>query len=233
MFLIGPDEKKFRIHRDLFLANSSFIETQTTTKNFDFANSTVRLPDYNVDTFQYFVHWLYNKTLASYHNHGLTEESLRQLEMTSSSAYWTWMREPSAENHHRAKIACEIEGKALVLSSPLSQLVGLYILAGQLQVSGLKDQIYTRITRIYGETTKSRTYYWKNPLGTMAGDKVIAINLAYHNLEDCSLKRLLVRMYVENVDKEQDPTGNKYHPKFYVDVIDELRRRLNASTLGV
>lgn len=193
----------------------------------------IRLPDYNVDAFRYFVHWLYTKSLTGYHNSGINDENLKTNRLARVSADLTWSYQDSIENSISAKSARATEGKALVRCFPLAQLVGLYILADQLEVPDLKDQIISKIIHVYCKTENSRSYYWSQsskPIGAKDADTVIAINLAYHYLKDGFLKPLLVRLYVDNVRKEHNSNTLKYNSEFLVNVIQENCRRADSAS---
>lgn len=228
---VGADEREFRLHYHLLQANSNFFNSEVLNE-VSRINSPIRLPALNPDVFQYFVHWLYNKTLNDYHNCGLKAVSLEKLKSARVSAEKVWNDEDSGENYIAVINARAAEGMCFVRSFPLAQLVGLYILAYQLQVPGLKDQIVTKVVQVYGKNYNARVYYWGQSSGSVGAkdaDAISAINLAYHNLNNCFLKRLLVHLYVENVCDDHISTRAMYHPEFLCDVVDELRRRLDPN----
>lgn len=133
--------------------------------------------------------------------------------------------EDSIEN-----IAGANKGRNLVRCYPFAHLVGLYILANWGQVPGLKDQIVTKIIRIYGINSNARNYYWgqrRTHLGATDVDTADPINLAYNNLDDCFLKRLLVRLWIENTRVRPHEIWARYHPNFLSDVINQMMRPEN------
>lgn len=232
---VGAGGEEFRIHYDLLQANSNLFKTTVVEKSPD-QDRTIELPDYNPDVFRYYVHWLYHKSLDGYHNYGLDTAGLERLRLARVFAVGIWNDEDSGEKYLNANIARAAEGKNLVRSFPLVQLVGLYILAAQLQVPGLEDQIITKIIQVYGKNKNARTYYWgqnSKPIGAKDADAVMAINLAYNNLGDCFLKQLLVQLYIDNVREDYKYIRVEYDAEFLSDVIGQLRRRQGNPNLQV
>lgn len=221
---VGQDNTKFQIHRHLLQANSCILQY------FDTDDTACQLPSFNVDIFRYYVHWLYTKDLVGYHNSGMSAGELELFPLVRSLAEAAWNGEDSGRRFNTRYNARENEGKAFVRCFPLAQLIGLYILASQLQVRGLKDQIVTKIIRVYGKNIHARAYYWgqcSKRIGAVDADAISAMNLAYHNPQGYSLRPLLVRLYVENVIIDHNSTIYKYHPGFLGDVIVRLRRSSN------
>lgn len=125
------------------------------------------LPEQQPETFKYFVYWIYNGTLEGYFRPRAAKPRMEQLETMireleadheekARDYYW----EVENEGYESDKADLEKMKKDIMLAKrarsytgyqdfPLDAAITLFILADALQISGLKDQIVTRIILIY------------------------------------------------------------------------------------
>lgn len=221
--VIGPTEQNFEVDKALLCSKSGYFEKVCKDDT-----SIIILPHQDVSTFQYFLYWLYNQRLLGFHNSGLSPESLLEISVARAFADMVWEGEDTVENLKNARRVREEEGKALIRCYPLEQLIGLYILAEELQVHGLKDKIIAAIAAIYAKNRNSSvnasTAYWSYDWGiTDKAGPVAAVNLAYEKLPGTSvLKRMLVLIYVKMVRIDCKEVRNHFNPEFLCDVLAEF-----------
>ena len=64
--LVGPDERRFDVHKELLCSVSDFFSAALDGGFQESEAGVVKLPEQDVKTFQYFMHWLYTGKLTGY-----------------------------------------------------------------------------------------------------------------------------------------------------------------------
>ena len=222
--VVGSTEQKFGIDKALLCSKSGYFEKECKDDT-----SIITLPHQDISTFRYFLYWLYNQRLLGYHNNGFSPESLLEISVARAFADMVWEGEDTVGNLKNARRVREEEGKALIRCYPLEQLVGLYILAEELQIHGLKNKIIAAIAAIYPKNRNSSinasTAYWSFDWGiTDKAGPVAAVNLAYEKLPGTFvLKCMLVLIYVNMVRTDCKEVRNLFNSEFLCDVLAEFR----------
>ena len=108
----------------------------------------IKLPEQDVKTFKYFVHWLYTRRLRGFYYPASIKPSLQELRQAA-------ITELEAQGLDALQYLDQYNpsGRAVYMAhyrdAPFSHLVGLYILADTLLVHVLKDPIITLIIDVY------------------------------------------------------------------------------------
>ncbi|KAK3172457.1 hypothetical protein OEA41_005779 [Lepraria neglecta] len=206
--LVGPEKHRFDIHKTLLCKSSDFFEVAF-NGSLKEKEGTTTLPEQDVSTFKYYVHWLYTRNLSGYFYPPPKTPTVKELETTA--------REEMAEKQQCELYLLDMDNSkwqnfylAQYRDLPFHSLIELYILADALQVRGLKGRIITTLISVYGYTVpkhlkplKSASLpFWEG--GFRRPDwmppTARAINLAFENLPRCgALRAVLTLLFVDNI----------------------------------
>ena len=144
--LVGPKQHRFDIHKGLLCTKSKFFKA-TCSGNFKEAEGKIQLPSQEVDTFKYFVYWLYTGKISGFYYHDKNLPSIKELKTRIPEAlkHGKWDELANAKEH-----PCLIDFHlANYRDLPFNGLISLYVLADFLDVCGLKDVILTALVKVY------------------------------------------------------------------------------------
>ena len=250
--LVGSQETRFNVHRDLLRESSELFKTSVTGNFEEWDQNEIKLPEQDVEIFRFFMHWLYTGRLRGFYYPPTMKPSLRELRQAAIV---------ELENHN-LDVLEDLDpnnpySKALYVANyqdaPFSHLVGLYILADTFLVHDLKDQIITLIIDVYcwfkhaelvededgaqgtqqdGEEADQAeaytTLFWniEPPPGLEEPSK--GINMAWEALpRNSPLCQLTVECFCDNVVLVEEHTnGRQYHPGFLAAIAQEYALRL-------
>jgi len=156
---VGSEKRRFDVHRELVCSKSNFFAKAFLGDFREAATKIIELPEQDVETFQYFVHWLYTNKLSGYFR-PKGEPSIRELSAAVEASKAVNRRAMNSEDlrkeeEQRRKLYCEKNKDA-----PILELVSLYVLADALQVHGLTDHIITFLLKVYGDNENT---FWDPP----------------------------------------------------------------------
>lgn len=193
---MGPEGQEFNLHKELLCSVSDFFTAAFDGGFKETEEGVLKLPDQSVETFKYFMHWLYKGKLTGYFR-PFSSPPITHLE-TISNAYASVYE---STKHFSALKAKNESYQELVLAifeeAPFHQLVSLYVFAETLQVRGLKDNIVSLIVKVYGLESHRCQLFWPNRERlSSVPDPKHAINHAYRQLPEKSLlKGVMVQLY--------------------------------------
>ena len=202
---VGPEEQNFDIHKSLACHRSEFFKIAC---NGSWAESdgVIRLPEQDVPTFKYFIHWLYTQRLGGYFDNGCELKKLYGLEqgLRAKGSFQAGLRNPMSQKDREDYIWVRDKiGKAILREYPIQHLVNLFVLADKLQVRGLKDPILDQVISTYAIKGLGHHAFWENPDRDIA-PMIDAMNIGYKELPKTSkFPQLLIHMYCLNATDEQ------------------------------
>lgn len=201
--LVGPDEKRFDVHKELLCSVSDFFSAALNGGFKEAATGVVKLPEQDTETFQYFVHWLYSGKLTGYFRAG-TSPSLEDLNIAITTAYdahesATGLPEQT-DAIDKASHALNI---AILEEAPIPALVSLHVLADTLHVRGLKDYIIIVIVKVYAiEKGPANLFWYRHRAIDNLPEPIMVMNDAYEKLPSVStLRRFIIEFYLSNVNE--------------------------------
>jgi len=160
----------------------------------------IELSEQHVETFQYFVHWLYTNKLSSYFR---SKGEMSIWELGTAVKASTAVHEKTLNSED----CCKVEKQWCMWyheknkDAPILKLMLLYVLTDTLQVHGLRDHITTFLINVYEDNENT---FWE-PL--TKSDTVFTCTLvmfkAYVRLEllltSCNIHHLIVHLHVVQV----------------------------------
>ena len=125
---MGSEKRRFDVHRELVCSKFKFFAKAFLGDFREAATKIIELPEQHVETFQYFVHWLYTNKLSGYFR-PKGEPSIRELSAAVEASKAVNRRAMNSEDlrkeeEQRRKLYCEKNKDA-----PILELVSLYMLA--------------------------------------------------------------------------------------------------------
>ncbi|KAI9871210.1 MAG: hypothetical protein M1830_003196, partial [Pleopsidium flavum] len=191
--LVGSEEKGFDLHRELLCSTSKFFAAAFGGRFREAEVGVIKLPEQKVETFEYFVHWLYRSKLTGYFRAG-TSPSIEELSTTAITKTNLFQTTVLLADLKAAGDSSNAAALAAFEDAPFHQVISLYILADALQICGLKDYIVSLLIKVYGIKPSCATRFWATARRPdPVPDPSLAINHAYERLPQSSLlKRVLV-----------------------------------------
>ena len=80
--LVGPEKHRFDIHKTLLCKSSDFFEVAF-NGSLNEKEGTTTLPEQDVSTFKYYVHWLYTRNLSGYFYPPTKTPTVKELKTTT------------------------------------------------------------------------------------------------------------------------------------------------------
>ncbi|KAI9879186.1 MAG: hypothetical protein M1830_009261, partial [Pleopsidium flavum] len=185
--LVGSEEKAFDLHKELLCSTSKFFAAAFGGRFKEAEVGVIKLPEQKVETFEYFVHWLYRRKLTGYFRAG-TSPSIRELITTTIAKANLYKTTALPADLKAVNDSLTATNLAAFEDAPFHQLIPLYILADALQICGLKDYIISLLIKVYGIKPSCATRFWaiaRRP--DPVPDPSLAINHAYERLPQSSL----------------------------------------------
>lgn len=194
VLLVGPEEYRFDVHKGILCRASPFFKAAFDS-GFTEASGTVRLPEQEVATFKYLIHWIYTCRLRGFYYPDTRTPSLFQTQLDAQKeAKKLGLDKPEDlpwDNPFRKR--WDLVNYQDV---PLMSLVKLYILADALQVRGLQDHIISTTEEVYyPESLISVFWQQDEDLSHGLESPVASINLAWAmTLDESHLRALFIAM---------------------------------------
>lgn len=223
---MGSEKRRFDVHRELVCSKFKFFAKAFLGDFREAATKIIELPEQHVETFQYFVHWLYTNKLSGYFR-PKGEPSIRELSAVVEASKKTMDRKDLHKlEEQRRKLYCKMNKDA-----PILKLVSLYVLADALQVHGLTDHIMTFLIKVYGDDENT---FWDPSNGPVTESNkpvtesncTLVMSEAYDRLESLldpdHICGLIADLHARNVVKPQRI--------LHVDDLNDLNAFLSVST---
>lgn len=248
--LVGSEQHRFDIHKGLLCTKSGFFKTAC-DGNFKEADGTIRLPYQEVNTFKYFVYWLYTGNLSGFYYHDKISPSILELkirvhEVLRGKGIKSW---DGLKNYKEYPCITDFY-LAKYRNLPFTGLIGLYVLADFLNVCGLKDMILTALVKVYhsphNPRQKKGTEYfylqhcrysiipfWDHDVERTqwCPDPAKGINLAWETFgKDNPLCKVLVKLFGDGCKTVAPfPQGDILNASFVTAAYERLLKRYNTS----
>lgn len=214
------------MHKDLLCRASAFFKAAF-DGNFKEANGVIKLPEQDVSTFKFFIHWLYRCRLRSFYYPDTQSPSLSQLKQEAKQ---------KADSLHLKELPWDDPvGKRLHRANykdvPLFSLVKLYILADALQIAGLQDHVISTIDEVYYPINEVKSLFWRQA-DSQEDDMenpVAGVNLAWTMTpKDGHLCALLLNIFCDHVpDLTKAPFDDSLHADFVSEAYSTCWAMLN------
>ena len=200
---VGPEEKVFDLHKELLCSKSKFFRAAFEGSFREAGEEAMKLPEQNVETFQYFVHWLYSGKLTGYFR-ACTDPSTRMLGSVAAANQKTYKSTKLRKDliaRDNSKIALHW---AQFEDAPIHELVSLYLLADILRIRGLRDHIVSLFVKTYGICLTRVSLFWDHSRSVdNVPDATVAMSHAYQRLPQTSpLRRFIVDFYLSMIGPE-------------------------------
>ena len=210
--MVGPDEYRFDVHKDLLCKASPFFKAAF-DGNFAEAAGIMKLPEEDVMTFKHFIYWLYSRRLRRLYYPDSELPTIAQLERDKDKE----ASKLGVENLQWDNPVKKRLDYANYRDVPLLSLVRLYILADTLQIAGLQDHVITIIDDIYYPPSKVRSPFWQQ--GDSREDlenPVQSINIAWTmTSKDSKLRDILISIVCGHVrDLSREAFNDTFSPEF-------------------
>lgn len=198
--LVGTEQRRFDVHRELVCSKSDCFAKAFQEGFREAETKIIELPEQHVETFQYFVHWLYTNKLSGYFR-PKGEMSIRELGAAVEAS--TAVHEKTLDPEDRRKVEKQwcMWYREKNKDAPILKLVSLYVLADTLQVRGLRDHITTFLIKVYGDNGNT---FWEPPTKSdTVSTCTLVMSEAYARLEllpaSCNIRHLIVHLHVVRV----------------------------------
>lgn len=218
--LVGPEKKRFEIHKGLVCSRSEFFKAAFTGNFKESTDGILTLPEDDPAPFKHFVHWLYTGSLRGLYYPESVHPTLKEL-TDKVRAEVLSQKLLHAEELRRTNPHRELWEHANYRDLPFASLISMYILADKLQIPRLKDASITALIEVYGmSSTVSRAPEGK-ALWTADGMGLFtSMNMAWNTLpSESKLCQVLLHLFCDNtagIELSGDDGNIGFNPTFAV-----------------
>ena len=199
-------ETKYLVHKELLTSASPFFAAALNGTFAEGLDQEVRLPEEKPEIFEWFLHWLYTRTLKT--------PAQRMQHCTDGNTDWPPVRNPMQPQHELVETDLRTDGdlRNSQGSPKYFLLLDLYALSDRLLTTPLSNHVLSTIARL-SETTNSVP----TPSDTW---------ILYDSIRDnVPLRTLILDLFAyKKTDRLLETHRDEWHPRFLRELCVKLKR---------